>query len=74
MDNEAVICGVQTKQPDSANRKIQLCCGKQMLFHKNKMTLILSMEGIFSDKLHRSQPEILLFVSRGTQLFRCSLT
>lgn len=29
------ICSVQTKQFDSANTKVQLCCGRQMHDHKN---------------------------------------
>lgn len=40
VDNAAATRGVLTKEFDSANRKIQLCCGKQMLFHKNEVTLI----------------------------------
>lgn len=35
VDNAAAFCGIQTKQFDSANRKVQLCYGKQMNDRKN---------------------------------------
>lgn len=34
------------KETDSANRKVQLCYGEQMLFHKNKTTVIQPVKGI----------------------------